>query len=61
MLLNPISVALGHNGNSVTRLYWASKSPDDSSHSSSDNATRSTATSGWPREAGLDSRPNRLS
>ena len=40
MLLNPISVALGHNGNSVTRLYWATKSPDDSRHSSSDNATQ---------------------
>jgi len=40
MLLNPISVALGHNGNSVTRLYWTTKSPDDSRHSSSDNATQ---------------------
>jgi TonB family protein len=39
MLLNPISVALGHNGNSVTRLYWATKSPNDSRHSSSDSAT----------------------
>lgn len=39
LLLNPISVALGHNGNSVTRLYWATKSPDDSRHSSSDSAT----------------------
>jgi outer membrane biosynthesis protein TonB len=37
--LNPSSVALGQNGTSVTRLYWSSKSPDDSSHSSSDLAT----------------------
>jgi TonB family protein len=40
MLLNPVSVALGHNGKSITRLYWSSKSPDDSSHSSSDAATQ---------------------
>jgi len=39
-LLNPVSVALGQNGKSVTRLYWSSKSPDDSSHSSSDAATQ---------------------
>jgi Gram-negative bacterial TonB protein C-terminal len=39
MLLNPISVALGRNGRSLTRLYWESKSPDDSTHSSSDSAT----------------------
>jgi len=38
-LLNPQSVALGENGASVTRLYWSSKSPDDSTHSSSDLAT----------------------
>ena len=38
--LNPSSVALGENGTSVTRLYWSSKNPDDSSHSSSDLATR---------------------
>ena len=37
--LNPSSVALGQNGTSVTRLYWSSKTPDDSSHSSSDLAT----------------------
>lgn len=37
--LNPSSVALGHNGTSVTRLYWSSKTPDDSSHRSSDLAT----------------------
>lgn len=40
MLLNPISVALGHNGKADTRLYWSSKSPDDSSYSSSDSATQ---------------------
>jgi hypothetical protein len=38
-LLNPISVAFGQNGTSVTRLYWSSKNPDDSTHSSSDRAT----------------------
>src|SRR5689334_4841173 len=38
-LLNPQSVALGQNGTSVTRLYWSSKSPDGSTHSSSDLAT----------------------
>lgn len=37
--LNPSSVALGENGTSVTRLYWSSKTPDSSSHSSSDLAT----------------------
>jgi len=40
-LLNPVSVALGQNGTSVTRLYWPSKDPDDSSRSSSDLATES--------------------
>ena len=40
MRLNPASVALGQNGTSVTRLYWSSKSPDASSHSSSDLATQ---------------------
>jgi TonB family protein len=39
MLLNPVSVALGHNGKSVTRLYWDSKSVDDSTHSSAEDAT----------------------
>jgi TonB family protein len=39
LLINPISVALGHNGRSVTRLFWPSKSPDNSKHSSSDIAT----------------------
>ncbi len=39
-LLNPNSVAYGQNGKSVTRLYWSSKTPDESSHSSSDSATQ---------------------
>ena len=39
-LITAVSVALGQNGKSVTRLYWASQSPDDSSHSSSDSATQ---------------------
>jgi len=38
ILLNPVSVALGRNGNSITRLYWQNQSPDDSRHSSSDKA-----------------------
>ena len=38
-LLTPVSVASGQNGKSVTRLYWSSKSPDDSTHSSPDSAT----------------------
>lgn len=38
--LTAVSVALGENGTSVTRLYWSSKNPDDSSHSSSDTATQ---------------------
>jgi TonB family protein len=38
-LLTAVSVALGQNGKSVTRLYWPSKTPDDSSQSSSDQAT----------------------
>ena len=37
--LTPSSVALGQNGNSVTRLFWPSQSPDDSTHSSPDSAT----------------------
>ena len=37
--LTPISVALGRNGNSVTRIYWPSKFPDDSKQSSPDSAT----------------------
>lgn len=39
-LLTAFSVAAGQNGKSVTRLYWPSKSPDDSSHSSADQATQ---------------------
>src|ERR1700730_10522369 len=39
-LLTAVSVASGQNGKSVTRLYWPSKSPDDSSQSSSDAATQ---------------------
>jgi outer membrane biosynthesis protein TonB len=37
--LQPSAVAIGQNGTSVTRLYWSSKSPDNSSHSSPDSAT----------------------
>lgn len=40
LLLTASSVAVGHNGSSVTRLFWPSKNPDDSSHSSSDLATQ---------------------
>lgn len=39
MLITPSSVAVGQNGSSVTRLYWPSKNPDDSSHSSAEKAT----------------------
>ena len=38
-LLTAVSVAMGQNGKSVSRLYWPSKSPDDSNQSSSDQAT----------------------
>jgi len=38
LLLTPTSVALGQNGKSVTRLFWQSKSVDDSERSSSDLA-----------------------
>ncbi|HVN18472.1 MAG TPA: hypothetical protein VMU05_06855, partial [Dongiaceae bacterium] len=38
-LLTANSLALGQNGKSVTRLFWSSKNPDDSTHSSSDLAT----------------------
>jgi len=37
--LTAVSVALGQNGNSVTRLYWPTQSPDSSIHSSPDRAT----------------------
>lgn len=39
-LLNPVSVALGQNGTSLTRLYWSSKSRNDSTQSSPDAATQ---------------------
>jgi outer membrane biosynthesis protein TonB len=39
-LISVSSVASGQNGKSVTRLYWPTKTPDDSSQSSSDSATR---------------------
>jgi TonB family protein len=39
-LLTAVSVALGQNGKSTTRLYWPSKSPDDSARSSADSATQ---------------------
>lgn len=39
LLLNPRSVSFGNNGRVVTRLYWESKTPDDSAHSSSQAAT----------------------
>jgi TonB family protein len=39
-LLTPVSVALGQNGTSVTRLYWSSTSPDNSTQSSPDLATQ---------------------
>jgi TonB family protein len=37
--LQPNSVAIGRNGTSVTRLFWESKSVDNSKHSSPDKAT----------------------
>ncbi|HTW59846.1 MAG TPA: energy transducer TonB [Terriglobales bacterium] len=40
LLLQPTSVAIGQNGTSITRLYWSSKSPDNSTRSSSDKATQ---------------------
>ena len=39
-LLTANSIASGQNGKSVTRLYWPSKTPDDSNQSSSDEATQ---------------------
>jgi TonB family protein len=38
-LLTATSIAIGHNGKVVTRLYFPTKSPDDSTTSSSDTAT----------------------
>src|SRR6202011_5342587 len=40
LLLTANSVASGQNGKSVTRLFWPSKTPDDSNQSSSDEATQ---------------------
>jgi TonB family protein len=37
-LLNPVSVAMGENGRVLSRLYFPSRSPDDSTSSSSDRA-----------------------
>jgi TonB family protein len=38
-LLNPTSVAVGHNGKVTARLYFPTQSPDDSATSSSDKAS----------------------
>jgi TonB family protein len=38
-LLMPASIARGQNGKVVTQLYWPSRSPDDSTTSSSDSAS----------------------
>jgi TonB family protein len=38
-LLNPTSVALGRNGRVLGQIYWPTRSPDDSTTSSSDRAT----------------------
>jgi outer membrane biosynthesis protein TonB len=38
--LQPSTVLLGQNGRSVTRLFWPTKNPDDSTHSSSDLASQ---------------------
>jgi hypothetical protein len=40
MLINPMFVSFGSNGKVVTRLYWESKTTDDSDHSSSEAATQ---------------------
>jgi TonB family protein len=39
-LLTPASIALGHNGKVVTQLYFPSQSPDNSTTSSSDQASQ---------------------
>jgi len=39
LLLTPTSVAIGQNGTSQTRLYWATHTPDNSDQSSPDSAT----------------------
>src|SRR5882757_1248292 len=38
-LLSPASVAIGHNGKVVARLYFPTQSPDESATSSSDSAS----------------------
>jgi TonB family protein len=38
-LLNPSSIAVGHNGKVLTRLYFPTRTPDESSTSSADHAT----------------------
>src|SRR5579863_4359133 len=39
-LLTPFSIAFGRGGNSVTRLYWPTKNPDDSKDSSPDRSSQ---------------------
>jgi TonB family protein len=39
-LLMPSSVAIGHNGNVIAKLYFPTPSPDDSSTSSNDSASQ---------------------
>jgi TonB family protein len=39
LLLNPSSIAVGHNGKVLTRLYFPTQRPDQSATSSSDRAT----------------------
>jgi TonB family protein len=39
-LLTPVSIALGRNGNAVTRIYFPSKNPDDSKDSSPDRSSQ---------------------
>jgi hypothetical protein len=39
-LLMPSSIALGRNGKVIAHLYFPTQSPDDSTTSSSDNATQ---------------------
>ena len=38
-LLNPTSIVLGHNGRAVTKVFWPTQAPDDSTTSSSDRAS----------------------
>jgi hypothetical protein len=40
LLLNPYSVRIGRNGTAVTRLYWPSRTIDESKGSSPDSATQ---------------------